>query len=421
MNINEIGYFLLNKRKEKNLTQNELADLLNVSHQAVSRWERGENMPDVMKLVELSKLYGVSVDDILAQGETEEIPVKQTSSNKEKNYFIFTLVNIGFSIIGLMLFYILVLNGLQLGWGILFHYIIALSSTQFFIIPFILNPNRSRRVFNLFRVNIVVSSMLLLFPLISMFIWSYGYLSVITLLLDLLLGYIIYYVLVLVEQKTYNKKIYSKYLITNYIPMKRLVEIGIAALIVALFIMVIGFDGIMLFSITTYFSVIILYKIIRNFNIISLLQFIIYALTFFTLFWWSSIDEIISDEVYFEYLLGLDESLLTILTLSIFFIVVLLFVQWSKFRSSFSRFKLLNIQLLLLNFVLLIVYHISRPQLHIRRITETYNGSETITTSYIYDFSLNNSFPLMAFVVITFSLVIILDEFKRIRKTLKVT
>lgn len=62
-------------RKKANLTQAEVAERLNVSFQAVSQWERGETTPDIDKLPELAKLYGVSTDWLLGAeaGETEQI------------------------------------------------------------------------------------------------------------------------------------------------------------------------------------------------------------------------------------------------------------------------------------------------------------------------------------------------------------
>lgn len=51
-------------RLEKNLTQEQLANILGVSVQSVSRWECGNTLPDVMLLPELARLYGVTVDDL---------------------------------------------------------------------------------------------------------------------------------------------------------------------------------------------------------------------------------------------------------------------------------------------------------------------------------------------------------------------
>lgn len=52
-------------RKERNITQEELAQRLSVSPQAVSKWENGHSMPEVSILVELSEILGVTIDDIL--------------------------------------------------------------------------------------------------------------------------------------------------------------------------------------------------------------------------------------------------------------------------------------------------------------------------------------------------------------------
>lgn len=52
-------------RKNRGMTQMELADRMNVSFQAVSNWERGSSMPDISKLPELAGIFGVSIDDIL--------------------------------------------------------------------------------------------------------------------------------------------------------------------------------------------------------------------------------------------------------------------------------------------------------------------------------------------------------------------
>ena len=52
-------------RKEKNMTQQELADALGVSNKSISRWESSGGYPDVPLLVPLARALGVSVDDLL--------------------------------------------------------------------------------------------------------------------------------------------------------------------------------------------------------------------------------------------------------------------------------------------------------------------------------------------------------------------
>ncbi len=66
----KIGIFLKELRKAKGLTQEQLAEVLNVSSRTVSRWETGSNMPDISMLVEIAVFYDVSIPEIV-QGERE--------------------------------------------------------------------------------------------------------------------------------------------------------------------------------------------------------------------------------------------------------------------------------------------------------------------------------------------------------------
>lgn len=59
-------------RRAAGLSQEELAEKLNVSRQAVSKWENGTTQPELAKLIELSRLYGVSVDELLSLEEAEK-------------------------------------------------------------------------------------------------------------------------------------------------------------------------------------------------------------------------------------------------------------------------------------------------------------------------------------------------------------
>ena len=70
--MQEVGRKIAARRKELNLTQMELADRMGVSFQAVSNWERGNSMPDIGKLPELSSLLQLSIDELL----TDEKPAR---------------------------------------------------------------------------------------------------------------------------------------------------------------------------------------------------------------------------------------------------------------------------------------------------------------------------------------------------------
>ena len=81
MDQQKIGEFLKTLRKENKLTQEELADKMNVSRRTVSRWETGSNLPDLSILVELADLYDVDMREIFngeRKNETVDKDLKET-------------------------------------------------------------------------------------------------------------------------------------------------------------------------------------------------------------------------------------------------------------------------------------------------------------------------------------------------------
>ena len=79
MNCDKIGKFIATSRKKKGLTQIELADKLNITDRAVSKWERGLSLPDASIMLELCNILSISVNELL---NGEKIDMRDY---KEKN------------------------------------------------------------------------------------------------------------------------------------------------------------------------------------------------------------------------------------------------------------------------------------------------------------------------------------------------
>lgn len=84
-------------RKKNNLTQEELAEKLGVSRQSVSKWEMGNSIPDINKIIQLSDVFGVKtdyllkdeIDDIEYSDDTvEDLEAKKTISVEDANDFM---------------------------------------------------------------------------------------------------------------------------------------------------------------------------------------------------------------------------------------------------------------------------------------------------------------------------------------------
>ncbi len=65
MNCEKIGQLIYRLRKEKDMTQKQIADLMNISDKTISKWERGLGCPDVSLLPELSQILGINIEEIL--------------------------------------------------------------------------------------------------------------------------------------------------------------------------------------------------------------------------------------------------------------------------------------------------------------------------------------------------------------------
>lgn len=83
MNQEKIGKFIAKMRKEKNMTQVEMANKLGITDRAVSKWENGRGLPDISLLKNLSQILDISITELLS-GEKNSI-------NKTENIIIDTL------------------------------------------------------------------------------------------------------------------------------------------------------------------------------------------------------------------------------------------------------------------------------------------------------------------------------------------
>lgn len=80
----QIGTNIAAYRKRSNMTQLELADKLNYTDKAVSKWERGESVPDVITLVQLAQLFGVTVNEMVGAEPDQSAANTKAKAPKRK-------------------------------------------------------------------------------------------------------------------------------------------------------------------------------------------------------------------------------------------------------------------------------------------------------------------------------------------------
>lgn len=78
----KIGKFISAKRKEKNITQSELAEKLNITDRAISKWENGVCLPDASHLPELCRILDISINDLFSG---EVVDMKDNEKKLEEN------------------------------------------------------------------------------------------------------------------------------------------------------------------------------------------------------------------------------------------------------------------------------------------------------------------------------------------------
>ena len=99
MNLKKIGKFIANCRKEKKITQEQLAEKLYITDRAVSKWERGLSLPDADKMLDLCNILDISVNELLIgekinmkdyEKKTNELLVELAKQEELKNRRLIT-------------------------------------------------------------------------------------------------------------------------------------------------------------------------------------------------------------------------------------------------------------------------------------------------------------------------------------------
>jgi transcriptional regulator with XRE-family HTH domain len=121
MDRKEIGKFIRELRKEKNLSQYELADIIHISRESISKWERGIGKPDKNCIQQLSKIFGVSTDELILGRKIENKFESETLSlnlydkmNKQKKIILITqLIIVIISLLFFMYYFITNYNSIH--------------------------------------------------------------------------------------------------------------------------------------------------------------------------------------------------------------------------------------------------------------------------------------------------------------------
>jgi transcriptional regulator with XRE-family HTH domain len=151
---------IIGLRKSKSWTQTELAEKLNYSDKAVSKWERAESIPDVTVLKDIADLFSVTVDYFLAAEHPRNDVVIEVSKQRKRNRLIVALLSASLVfLIATVLFVIsglLSINIVNPPWML---YIYAIPPT--FIVLLVFNSIWGKRLVNFIIISFLVWSTLL--------------------------------------------------------------------------------------------------------------------------------------------------------------------------------------------------------------------------------------------------------------------
>ena len=170
-------------RKQQGLTQAGLAEKLNYSDKAVSKWERGESMPDVITLVQLSELFGISVNELLndpnrlpentgAVVEKMEKAVEKTLKRKADKLSVLGLSGILVWFVALLMFTIISSLGIEKSWIALIYAIPATGIVLLSLLSAWKDYRWNKSLVSLIMWGSIISLYLSLLLFLDMNIWK---------------------------------------------------------------------------------------------------------------------------------------------------------------------------------------------------------------------------------------------------------
>lgn len=203
MNQVEIGKFIAKCRKEKKLTQAQLAEKLNITDRAVSKWETGKSMPDSSIMLELCEILGITVNELLSgekidmesyekKADENLITLKKKDENNMTKNFIISILFSATLLIGIMVCLIcniaisgnltwslIPVSSIVFAWVISFPSIIlgkrgiivSFISLSVFIVPYLFLLGSLLKVKEVFSVGavIAVTSIVFLWIIVAVF------------------------------------------------------------------------------------------------------------------------------------------------------------------------------------------------------------------------------------------------------------
>ena len=203
MNQIEIGKFIARCRKEKKLTQAQLAEKLNITDRAVSKWETGKSMPDSSIMLELCEILGITVNELLSgekidmesyekKADENLITLKKKDENNMTKNFIISILFSATLLIGIMVCLIcniaisgnltwslIPVSSIVFAWVISFlsiilgkrGIIVSFISLSVFIVPYLFLLGSLLKVKEVFSVGavIAVTSIVFLWIIVAVF------------------------------------------------------------------------------------------------------------------------------------------------------------------------------------------------------------------------------------------------------------
>lgn len=196
MSVNEKIY---NLRKKKNMSQEDLAGILNVSRQTISKWETGESNPDFDKIVPLCDFFHITTDELLKG--SNELTEKLESTNKKNTALTFSLCILIFWVMAILL---IVLDEYKVNDSIMASIaIICIAAISIILVNYFCTRTRdieiSRKEKKTRLINKVFNSLIIIIYLIFSYVtnsWDYSW---IILLIGMVIKRIIELMLLLKE------------------------------------------------------------------------------------------------------------------------------------------------------------------------------------------------------------------------------